>query len=37
LNDKRWGVNLEGGKRFTLVFASKEAYNEANAKAWGFA
>lgn len=23
LNDKRWAVNLEAAKRFTLVFAAK--------------
>ena len=27
LSDKRWGVYLEAGQRFTWVLASSEAYN----------
>ena len=36
LNDKRWAVYLEAGQRFTWVLAVKEAYNESNARSWGF-
>lgn len=36
LNDRRWGVQLEAGQRFTWVLAAREAYNESNLRAWGF-
>ena len=35
LNDRRWAVYLEAGQRFTWVLASKQPYNEGNARSWG--
>jgi hypothetical protein len=36
MSDRRWGVQLEAGQRFTWVLAAREAYNEGNLRVWGF-